>query len=161
MNAPVQQLIFHDSIALIVGLLSGAPMGRAIVNRAEPSRVMAWRVAHSGLVMGAVLLFAVAAILPRLHLSEFWAAVMAWAFIASAYGFIVALPYGASVGERGLQNIAGRGRVVYLGNMVGAIGSLIGGFILVVGSFLALCTEPVEISDCGGVLPYQKSKSFG
>ena len=135
-----QQLIFHGSIALMVGLLSGVPMGRAIVTRADPSKVTAWRVAHSGLVMGAVMLFAVAANVPRLHLSPLWTAVMAWSFIASTYGFIVALPYGAYVGERGLRNTAGKGKIVYLGNMVGAIGSLVGGIILVVGSFLALCT---------------------
>ncbi len=90
--------------------------------------------------MGAVMLFAVAAILPNTHLSSFWAMMLAWSFILSAYGSIVALPYGAMIGERGLKMTRGRGQIVYVGNVIGATGSVAGGIILVVGSFLALCT---------------------
>lgn len=113
-------------------------MGRAVNRGADPSTVNAWRVAHSGLVMGAVLLLSVSAVLPKIALSPFWEAFLAWSFIASAYGFIVALPYGAAIGERGLRDVAGRGRVVYVGNVIGAAGSLAGGFVLTAGSFRAL-----------------------
>lgn len=113
-------------------------MGSAIKRNAEPLKINSWRVAHLGLSLGGVMLFAVAAVLPLTGLSALWAAILATAFIVSTYGFIIALPYGAYVGERGLENVVGKGRIVYVGNIIGAGGSLIGGILLVVGSFMAL-----------------------
>ncbi len=140
MADPAQHLILHGSITLLVGLICGWPMGRAIVRGAQASTITAWRVAHSGLALGGTLLFAVGAILPIVALAPIWATILAWAFILSAYGFVVALPYGAYIGERGLQPTSGSGSIVYWGNMVGALGSLIGAIILVFGALLALRT---------------------
>ena len=41
-----KQLIFHGSIILLVGLLCGAPYGRAIVRCKLEATVQAWRLAH-------------------------------------------------------------------------------------------------------------------
>ncbi len=63
---------------------------------------------------------------------------MVLSFVISTYGFIIALPYGASIGERGLQNTGGKPKIVYIGNMVGAVGSSIGGVVLALGAAMAM-----------------------
>ena len=40
------RLLFHGSIVLLVGLLSGVPMGQAITGGWGEEVVRAWRVAH-------------------------------------------------------------------------------------------------------------------
>ena len=45
-------LLLHALIVLLVGLICGAPMGRAITRNHGEDKVRAWRVAHSGLSMG-------------------------------------------------------------------------------------------------------------
>ena len=136
MDGLSSQMIFHGSVILVAGLLCGAPMGSAIKKERGDDVVRAWRVAHSGLLLGAVLLFAIALILPSISVGSTYDAVLAWSFILSAYGFLVALPFGATIGNRGLQPSAGRGQIVYFGNLVGAGGSLLGGGLLVWASFL-------------------------
>src|SRR3970282_230745 len=64
-----KQLIFHGAVVLLVGLLCGAPMGRSIVRGRPESVVRAWRVAHTSLVLGGVLLLALGGIVTYLALS--------------------------------------------------------------------------------------------
>lgn len=107
MDHLADQLVLHGSVSLLAGFLSGAPMGSAINRGAGEASVRAWRVAHTGLVMGGLLLLAIAAILPRVagagRLSEAAVWVLVVAFVVSVYGFLVALPLGAYTGNRGLQ----------------------------------------------------------
>ena len=132
-------LLLHGSIVLLVGLLCGVPFGRAIVRGAAEDAVRAWRVAHSGLSMGGVLLLAVAAAIPLVELSVTLAWSLVWAFVASGYGFAVALPLGALCRHRGLTGAPPLiNRAVYLGNMVGVVGSLLGTVLLIAGSYAAL-----------------------
>jgi len=131
-------LILHGSIALLVGLICGAPMGSAINQNKSPEIINAWRVAHLSLTLGGILLFALASVLPRVTLSEFWLAACAWSFIISTYAFIVAVPYGAFIGERGLTTTSGKGNIVRYGNLIGAGGSIIGTLVLLAGALLAL-----------------------
>src|SRR5262249_61838972 len=97
-----KQLILHGGIILLVGLLSGAPFGRAIARGKSEATVSAWRVAHTGNTMGGVLLFSLASIVPQLQLDASTLTLLVWAFVASGYGFAIALPLGALYGHRGL-----------------------------------------------------------
>src|SRR5215208_3982103 len=109
-------LVLHGSIVLFAGLLCGFPFGRAVVRGAPESSVRAWRVAHSGLSMGGVLLLALAAAIPLVQLSNGWSWCLVWAFVASGYGFAIALPLGAHFGYRGLTAAPPAiNRAVYLG----------------------------------------------
>lgn len=128
------QLVFHGSITLLIGLLCGAPMGRAINNKRTEEVIAAWRVAHSGLITGAILLFSVALILPIASMGKVYDLILGSGFILSTYGFVIALPLGAAIGERGLSASSGLGQVVYVGNMVGAAGALVGGCLLTIGA---------------------------
>jgi hypothetical protein len=133
------QLLFHGAIVLLIGLLSGIPYGSAITRKQDESVIRGWRVAHAGLAQGGTLLIAIAAVLSYLTLPPVLTLILVWAAAISGYGFCIALPYGAYVGQRGLS-AAGptQNRVVYAGNMVGAIGSLISTIILIVGCLMAL-----------------------
>ena len=134
-----KQLIFHGSVILLVGLLCGAPYGRAIVRGKPEAMVHAWRLAHLSLPIGGILLFALAAVVPQLHLNASAAALMVWAFVVSGYAFTVVLPLGAHYGQRGLTSEPPFfNRVVYVGNVVGALGSLVGAVLLVWGAYAAL-----------------------
>ena len=135
----MKHLIFHGSVILLVGLLCGAPFGRAIVRGEPEAKVRAWRVAHAGVVIGGVLLLALAAVVLQLQLSATAVLVLIWSFIASAYGFALALPLGAYSGHRGLKSEPPLvNRLVYFGNMVGVVGSLVGVVLLIVGAYAAL-----------------------
>lgn len=134
-----KQLIFHGSTILLVGLLCGAPYGRAIVGGKAEATVNAWRLAHLSLPIGAILLFALAAVVPQLQLHAFALALMVWAFVVSGYAFTVALPLGAYYGHRGLTSKPPLlNRVVYTGNVIGALSSLVGAVLLVWGAYAAL-----------------------
>ena len=134
-----KQLILHGSIVLLVGFLSGAGLGSAVVKGKSEATMRAWRVAHSGIVMGGVLLLALGPVVPHLRIGASALALLVWSFVASAYAFAVVLPVGAHYGYRGLSPAPPfLNRVVYAGNMIGAAGSLVGALLLVWGASAAL-----------------------
>jgi hypothetical protein len=121
-----RHLALHGAIVLLFGLLLGAPYARAIKRGAPAHIVNSWRVAHQSLPMGAILMFAVAALLPGFAVSPLVAWGITLALIVSAYGFCVSTPLAALTGERGLASGArGLASLVYIGNMVGAVASLV------------------------------------
>ena len=120
------QLVLHGTICMLIGLVCGAPLGRAINNDHGEDAIHGWRVAHLGPSLGGPLLYSVAAILPRFSGGGVASGVVAWGFVASVYGFIVALPPGAMIRQRGLQAGKGVAQLVYIGNLIGAAGALIG-----------------------------------
>ena len=134
-----KQLILHGGVILLLGLLCGAPLGSAIVRRKAEETVRAWRVAHSSLVMGGVLLLAIAGIVSHLQLSAFALASLVWGVVASSYAFAVVLPLAALCGQRGLTARPPLlNRLLYCGNMVGAGGLLLGTVVLLWGAYAAL-----------------------
>ena len=134
-----RQLILHGAIVLLVGLLTGAGLGSAIGRGKSEATVYAWRVAHSGIVMGGLLLLALAPGRAPSPPRRSALAALVWSFVASSYAFAVVLPLGAHYGHRGLSPAPPfMNRVVYAGNMIGAAGSLVGTLLLVWGAFAAL-----------------------
>ena len=133
------QLIFHGAVILLVGLLCGASLGSAVVRGKPEETVRAWRVAHSSLVMGGVLLLALAGIVAELQLSAVALAVLVWAFVGSSYGFAVVLALGAHYGHRGLTAAAPLlNRLLYVANLIGAAGLLLGAVLLLWAAYRAL-----------------------
>ena len=137
---PVRQLVFNGSVVLLFGLCLGAPYARAIKREAAPHIVHAWRVAHASLPMGALLMFAVAAVLPGLAVGETMHWAIAVSLIVSAYAFCVATPLAAITGQRGLSRPTsqGLGRLVYAGNILGAVALALAACLLVIGSAMSL-----------------------
>ena len=135
----MKQLIFHGAVIFLIGLLCGVPFGRAIVRRKPEATVSAWRVAHTSLTMGGILLLVVGLVVPQLRLGTSTLTLMVWAFVASAYGFVLALPLGAHYGHRGLTyQPPFANRVVYLGNVIGVLGTVVGSAVLLWGAYAAL-----------------------
>jgi hypothetical protein len=139
MHPASQQLVFHGAIVLLFGLVLGAPYARAIKRGAPAQIVNSWRVAHLSLPIGATLMFAIATVLPALAVSAHVVWVIALAFIISSYAFCVSTPLAAITGERGLATgVEGWGRLVYLGNRVGAWSTLVAAVTLVYAAFVSL-----------------------
>jgi hypothetical protein len=77
--------------------------------------------------------------MPQLQLRRIGARLLVWAFVASGYGFAIALPLGAHYGHRGLTSAPPfLNQFVYFGNMIGVVGSLAGTLILLWGAYAAL-----------------------
>lgn len=94
--------------------------------------VRGWRVAHSGLSTGGTTMIAFAAAINLLDANAIALSILVWSSIISGYGFCLVLPYGAWVGHRGLSvGKTIKNQIVYLGNIVGAIGSLISTLALI------------------------------
>ncbi len=128
-------MLLHGGLVLLAGFASGAPLGGAILGERAPNLINGWRVAHSGLSLGGVAIIAVGLALPQLDVSDALLRGTAWCFIASGWGFTLVLPYGAYVAQRGLSNAGPlSNRVVFLGNLVGAVGSIVGGALFVVAA---------------------------
>jgi hypothetical protein len=140
MHPAARHLVFHGAIVLLFGLLLGAPYAKAIKREAAAHIVNSWRVAHLSLPIGATLMLATAAVLPWLTVPAWMLWLIAVALIVSAYGFCVSTPLAAISGQRGLsfEGTAGWGKLVYLGNMVGAVASIVAAVALLVAAFLSL-----------------------
>jgi hypothetical protein len=120
-------LLFHGGVVLLIGLLAGFPFGRAIAWGRGEDTIRAWRVAHSALSMGATTMIAVAAVLSILAVGPAVQWIVSAAYIACGYGFSVALILGPIVGHRGITPaLPAANRLVFAGNLLGVIGSLVG-----------------------------------
>ncbi len=124
---PIRLLLVHGSIVVFLGLLAGFPFWLAIIRDRGASRIQAWRVAHTTVLVDGLLLLVVGLLS---HQADFGGAIMAvaaWALVASAYGFVFALIVGAWAGERGLNPIPlGVNSLFFVGHAVGATGAMVG-----------------------------------
>jgi len=135
----VKQLVFHGAVILFIGFLCGAPLGSAIVRKKSEETVRAWRVAHTSLVAGGMLLLVVAGIVDRLWMDAWSMIAMVCTLVVGGYAFVVSLPLAAWSGHRGLSSAPPvLNRVVYAGNMLGALALLVGGALLVWGAYNGL-----------------------
>ena len=131
--------MLHVSIILLVALLYGAPYAKDIKSNSEAQVVNSWRVAHQSPTIGALVLFAAASLMAGLAVTE----VMKWAIalplIISGYAFLLSTPLAAVTKDWGLQSGAqGLARLVYLGNMLGVAGYLMGSALLAFAALSSL-----------------------
>ena len=139
MHSSARQMIFHAAVVLLIGLLCGIPYGRAITRGSAPTVAAAWRLAHGSLPMGAALMFGVGAVLSGLAVAEAVRWSIAIALIVSSYAFCISLPLAAIVGHRGLSASGPiPAKLVFIGNTVGALGSLVAAVALVYAGWQSL-----------------------
>ncbi|HEX9626482.1 MAG TPA: hypothetical protein VGA00_06040 [Acidiferrobacterales bacterium] len=139
MDLPARHLLFHAAVILLIGLFAGIPYGKAILGKKPESLVHAWRIAHGALALGAALMVALAAVVSSLQVSLLTKQALSVSFIVSGYGFAFALIVGPLVGARGLSSDGPiSAKAVYVGNIVGVVGSLAGSFVLLYAAFVSL-----------------------
>ena len=139
MEPSSRYLVFHGTIILLIGLLCGAPYGRAINRRAADHIVHSWRVAHLSLPIGAILMFAVAPLMASFTVASQIKQLIVDLLIVSGYSFCVALPLAAILGERGLSHGGSlKAKAVFAGNLLGAVTSLLASLALVYAAFESL-----------------------
>jgi hypothetical protein len=139
MHTAARHLAFHASIVLLFGLLLGAPYARAIRRNAAAHITNSWRVAHQALPLGATLMFSVAASFLVLRAPEYILWFIVATLVVSAYAFCVSTCLAAITGQRGLgSGGVGLGKVVYLGNVIGALASVMAAVALVIAAFVSL-----------------------
>jgi hypothetical protein len=139
MDVAARHLLLHAVIIYLVGLLAGFPYGAAINRGDSEERIRQWRLAHGSLVVGATMMVAIAAILSHLNVGPLARWLIAGSSIASGYGFAIALPLAAWVGQRGLT-AAGplSNRIVFAGNSLGAGASLLSAIVLLCACWQSL-----------------------
>ena len=140
MNETELILLLHGALVLLVGLLAGVPYGQSIGGGKPEHIERAWRVAHSGLTMGGILLIAVAAALAQLTPGETVERIVAYSLVASGYGFCLSLPYAAWGGHESIfwPSRTASSWIISIGNLVGAGGSLVAAASLVYGAAVSL-----------------------
>lgn len=126
-------------LVLLIGFLCGAPLGSAINHHRDEERVRAWRVAHSSLVGGGVMLLAIAPNLSIVALPSSLKALASGMLCVSIWSFTFALTFGAWKGHRGTQRGTGLGAAAtYTANMAGVVLSTIAILLLSYGSIVHL-----------------------
>jgi len=139
MVEPAKQLLFHGVIVMLFALGAGFPYAKAIVKKKKEDTVRAWRVAHSALAMGAILMFSLVPILSQLQVSIDIMWTISILFIICGYAFILALILGPLVGYRGLTTKGPlSAKLVYAGNSIGALTSLLGIIVLLYAAWRTL-----------------------
>ena len=139
MNEFAQQLVFHGSIILLLGVFAGVPYARAILKKRSENTIHIWRIAHLSLPIGAILLFAIAPFITSFDITNGlkWAIVIL--FIVSMYAFGLAMFIGAPIGERGLTfRGSALAKFVHINHMIGVITSLVASIILVYAAWVSL-----------------------
>lgn len=139
MEPSSRYLVFHGTVVLLIGLLCGAPYGRAINGNAASHIAHSWRVAHLSLPVGAILMFTVAVLLGSFAVAGEVKQWIADLLILSGYSFCVSLPLAAMAGQRGLTPTGPlAAKAVFLGNLVGAVTSMLAALALVYAAFRSL-----------------------
>lgn len=139
MDPQARYLIFHSVVVLLIGLLVGAPYGRAITRNAPSCIVNAWRLAHNALPVGATVGIAIGAVLSSLNVSALLKSLIAWSWVVSNYAFCFSLPVAAVIGQRGLTRAKPlSNQLVFTGNVVGAGASLVGTLVLLYAAYISL-----------------------
>ena len=132
-------LLFTGFLVLLCGLLTGAPLGSAINRGADEESIRAWRVTHSSLINGGVMLLAISAVLPQLAFPQGWQLAASVLLSMSAYAFSFALLFGAWKGHRGLQRgTTAAGNLVYFVNMLAVILSIAATALFLYGASISL-----------------------
>lgn len=139
METSARHLAFHGSIVLLIGLLCGGLYARAINRNAAPHIVHSWRVAHASLPAGALIMFAIAALLSAFAVGVQVKWFIAATLIVSSYAFCFSLPLAAVVGYRGLSAQGPfAAKLVFAGNIVGAWTSVAATLALIYAAFASL-----------------------
>lgn len=139
MDIQARRLIFHSAVVMMVGVLCGLPLEAAFIWHWPAGSEQGWRLAHRGLLFGAVLGWAIAGILSPLTIDAARKCRLAWWFIVSNYAFCFSLVLSSIVGQRGLiLSLPWTNLLVLLGNFIGTFSGSIGAILLLCAAYGSL-----------------------
>jgi hypothetical protein len=134
-----QLLLLNGFIILLLGLLCGVPLGRAVNRNKGEEIIRAWRVAHSSIVNGGVMLLVISVVLPSVELSAGWRLGVSVLLSVAFYAFCYALIFGAWKGHRGLaKETTMSANIIYYANMFGAALTIFAVSVLIYGASIAM-----------------------
>ena len=129
------RLIFHGTIVLIFGLLSGLP---TVIEVADGGGRY-WHTAHEALIMVAVWFYAEAAIQPSLVLDAREATALRWAMMMLGYGFTTALVLAGIAGaEAFAPGTTPLTFTAFVAALIGILGAFLTAGITLLGARAAL-----------------------
>jgi hypothetical protein len=135
--APIKILLLHGAIVFLFGLMAGIPFWLEIIKGRGTEITRPWRVAHTTLLGCGLILMTAGLTGPYLSLSQFLRTIMIFSFIASGYAFMIALIPGALFRRRALvPTPEGFTILLFLGHLIGAVGSILGVALLFYGLFV-------------------------
>lgn len=123
-------LIAHGAIVITLGNLCGFPLGKAQQTKAGADQIHAWKVAHSGLCAGGVMMVAFGCAATAIRPVGYAALALNVSSLLSGYGFAVSLPLTALLSDRENSVDLRKHPWIRLGNLAGALGSLVAAGIL-------------------------------
>ena len=137
------RLVFHGALVFLVGLLAGFPFAFFELGKIAlwplpgeipvslPGDVRGWRMAHLEGILNGLTLFAVAALLSHLRLSEARQRLLTWSLLITAWGNTIASAIGPVTGGRGLEFGGGVANGVMYLLFVAAIFGIVAAMVLV------------------------------
>ena len=131
---PLQLLLVHGSIIILLGLLAGFSYWWVIIRKYKQEISRAWCVAHVTITLFGVLMLIVGLLDAFADMNNSLRFILHTAFIVSGYSFAFALIVGALIGRRALlpsTNILDV--VLFSGHLLGAAGAFIGMCLLLYG----------------------------
>ncbi|HEY3815892.1 MAG TPA: hypothetical protein VGL81_01915 [Polyangiaceae bacterium] len=125
-------LVLHGAIVLLLGQAAGYAFFRAInASPQDAARIGMWRMSHAATSMGAVLLLALAPVVPRLDAASGLSAFLVAVLIASTYALSLGTIAAGFSGHRGTTAKGPWSNVLVYGlYLAGALGSTAGGLVL-------------------------------
>ena len=129
-------LVLHGAIVLLLGQGAGYAFFRTInASPQDATRTGMWRMSHAATSAGAVLLFALAPIVPRLDIAPGLSGFLVAVLIASTYALSLGTIAAALTGHRGTSARRPASNVLVYGlYLAGALGSTAGGLVLLYGA---------------------------
>ena len=124
-------LVLHGAIVLLLGQVAGYLFFRALRASPDGARAGMWRMSHAACSAGAVLLLAMAPVVPHLRLAPLSAIAVVDTAVVSTYALCGGTLVAAFSGQRGLRPRPPlSNQVVYLLYVVGALSSTVSALAL-------------------------------
>jgi hypothetical protein len=123
-------LVFHGAVVLLLSQVAGYAFFRAI-HGADATKTGMWRMSHAACSAGAVLLFALAPIVPHLRLAAPLRALLVGALVLSTYALCLGTVIAGASGQRGIRpKMPWPNVTVYALYVFGAVGSTLAALVL-------------------------------
>jgi hypothetical protein len=119
-------MIKHGAIVAFLGALSGLAY-TFVITGDIPGSIRAWHLAHLQGVMTGILIMAVSACVPHLHLDQTKSWILCYSYVVTGYCYSIGPVWGAVFGVRGIEPVMPLANILmFISNTIASISVLIG-----------------------------------